>query len=401
MKNKKEKIMFLIIIVLTIAIVGISYAWITVTISGEKEYIVRAGTLDLVLDESSNGLLLEDEVPVEDKVGLASEGATFSVRNNGKSDACYKIYMDDLELEEGQTRVEDRFIKYSLEKNGKLGAATKLSSSGSVPERIIDEEEVRGGDTVSYTLRLWFSADENGDFGGQIFKGKLRIEAVQCILPEAPLMRSYTTLFNSNGVMMEQVDFHSDAYRTKITSVVTKTDLLVPETALSVTNGKGNYWDISAAGNKSVIAYIEDDGSGNGTYKLTLGGYKEVIANADSRNLFRNFTNVASIDLSHLNTFNVTNMSGMFQECQKLTDLNISNFITTNVTNMNSLFSRCLVLVTLDIQSFDTSKVQNMYGLFAFCYALKNIFVSNKWDLTNVTTQTYMYEQCSARPVIP
>ena len=94
-------------------------------------------------------------------------------------------------------------------------------------------------------------------------------------------------------------------------------------------------------------------------------------------------------------------MSGMFQECQKLTDLNISNFITTNVTNMNSLFSRCLVLVTLDIQSFDTSKVQNMYGLFAYCYALKNIFVSNKWDLTNVTTQTYMYEQCSARPVIP
>ncbi|MCI6672275.1 MAG: BspA family leucine-rich repeat surface protein [Prevotella sp.] len=46
-------------------------------------------------------------------------------------------------------------------------------------------------------------------------------------------------------------------------------------------------------------------------------------------------------DFENLNTSEVTNMIGMFQNCSSLTSLDISNFDTKNVTNMKSMFAGC------------------------------------------------------------
>lgn len=45
--------------------------------------------------------------------------------------------------------------------------------------------------------------------------------------------------------------------------------------------------------------------------------------------------------LEYLNTANVTDMSLLFDHCQKLTSLDLSNFNTAKVTNMNRMFSNC------------------------------------------------------------
>jgi len=114
---------------------------------------------------------------------------------------------------------------------------------------------------------------------------------------ESPkVMRAYT--LNST------VDYHDSNYKSKITSVKTKLDINIPLTALEVENGNGNYWDVSEAGNESVIAYIEDDG--NGGYKLTIGKDGKLIANSNSSYLFRGFSALKEIDLSYLDTTNVT-----------------------------------------------------------------------------------------------
>ena len=50
--------------------------------------------------------------------------------------------------------------------------------------------------------------------------------------------------------------------------------------------------------------------------------------------MFSGCNSLTKLDLSNLNTQNVTDMSYMFYYCNSLVDLNLSNFITQNVTNM-------------------------------------------------------------------
>ena len=101
-----------------------------------------------------------------------------------------------------------------------------------------------------------------------------------------------------------------------------------------------------------------------------------------------------SVDLSGLDTSNVTDMSYMFSGCPNLTSLNISNFDTSNVTNMSNMFSNCSSLPNLDVSNFDTSKVTNMSTMFGYCNSLTSLNVSN-FDTSNVTDMSHMFSQVS------
>ncbi len=130
-----------------------------------------------------------------------------------------------------------------------------------------------------------------------------------------------------------QTDFHTDDYRSKITTIITKKDNIVPATATES-------WDISEAGDGSVMAYVEDDekNDGNSTYKLTIGGKGGIIANENMIGYFLALLKMTSIDLSALDTSEVTNMSYMFAGCSSLTSLDLSNFDTSKVTDMSGMF---------------------------------------------------------------
>ena len=65
---------------------------------GEKEYVIRAGTLDLNMEEG-NELTLESVIPLEDEEGMKLNGFTFSLTNNGNIESDYSIYLDDIEFQ--------------------------------------------------------------------------------------------------------------------------------------------------------------------------------------------------------------------------------------------------------------------------------------------------------------
>ena len=74
------------------------------------------------------------------------------------------------------------------------------------------------------------------------------------------------------------------------------------------------------------------------------------------------------LDLSNFDTSNVTNMSFMFNKCNKLKEIKgIDKFNTSKVINMESLFQLCGELQDLDVTNFDTSNVIDMNALFAGC----------------------------------
>lgn len=420
MKNKK-KISILISVVILIGVIGISYAWLTTTILGKKKYVLKAGSLELVLDETSNGLMIENTIPIDDALGLATDPATFSVINRGHSDLCYEIYLDDADLTEDEIRVDDQFVKYSLDRGLQNKGVKRLIDSGKNPNRLIDRFQVASNEKVDYQLRLWFDTEVDGYFENQVFSSKLRIEAVQCKLP---IMRAYSEFISTGDIVDEDgfveyvtdIDYHAKSYREKITSISFKTDTMIPETSIES-------WDVSEAGDESVIAYAISDGQEG--YEVVIGGKNGVIANPDSSSLFFRFYTLKSVDFTNLDTSRVTSMASMVSFCYQLTSINFTNFDTSsveqmwsffafcrslsevdlrcfdtsNVINVNWMFSRCNSLVKLDLSSFDTSKMIKMNSMFTECSSLTEILVSNKWVVSEKAETNFMFLNCGTSHV--
>ena len=110
--------------------------------------------------------------------------------------------------------------------------------------------------------------------------------------------------------------------------------------------------------------------------------------------MFQECTNLKELNLSSFNTSNVTDMSCMFMNCKSLVNLDLSSFNTSKVTNMSSMFDGCTSLKELDLFNFNTSKVIKMSNMFYECKNLKTIYVSDLWDMSNVTNSENMFRYC-------
>lgn len=192
--------------------------------------------------------------------------------------------------------------------------------------------------------------------------------------------------------------FKDPLYLSKISSVVTKDNIEIPSYVVES-------WDVSEAKDGSVIAYIENDGSGG--YKLTIGGEGGIIANPDSSSLFGglsmdgyNYANLKTVDLTYFDTSRVTNMSSMFDYgfsgqtsngSQLHTIIFGDKWDTSQVTDMSFMFSGQEQLTSLDLSSFDTSRVTDMMSMFSWCSSLTNLDIRNA--TFNTTSYSYMFDR--------
>ena len=115
----------------------------------------------------------------------------------------------------------------------------------------------------------------------------------------------------------------------------------------------------------------------------------------DMSSMFDGCQKLSSLDLSKFNTEKVTNMSGMFYGCQKLSSLDLSKFNTEKVTDMRDMFAGCQKLSSLDLSKFNTEKVTNMSGMFNGCQKLSSLDLS-KFNTKEVKHMNSMFESCSA-----
>lgn len=109
-----------------------------------------------------------------------------------------------------------------------------------------------------------------------------------------------------------------------------------------------------------------------------------------------------NIDLSNIDTSNITRMVSCFQNCSKIKNLDVSKFNTSNVTDMNSMFSNCEKLVSLDLSNFDFSKNTSFSYFFNACYSLENIiFPSNIGEASTHTRIDGMFRDCIVLKTVP
>ena len=110
------------------------------------------------------------------------------------------------------------------------------------------------------------------------------------------------------------------------------------------------------------------------------GYYAHLQTMTNWDNMFRDCTNLTSLDLSSIDTSKITNTQAMVQGCSSLISLDLSGWNTSNVTNMSQMFYSCRKLPLLDVSSFDTSKVTAMSSMFQSCDKLTSL------DLTSFNT---------------
>ena len=128
---------------------------------------------------------------------------------------------------------------------------------------------------------------------------------------------------------------------------------------------------------KTNSVVISGGGGGN-TLKNLLDATKQ------TGYLFQNYKGTSVDDLIQpSDTENVTNMSYMFTNCDKLTSIPQLN--TSKVTNMRKMFNYCSKLTS--IPQLNTSNVKDMRDMFSDCWALTTVPAI---DANNVTDSNYL-----------
>ena len=109
--------------------------------------------------------------------------------------------------------------------------------------------------------------------------------------------------------------------------------------------------------------------------------------------MFSNCVSLASIDLSHWNTANVVDMADMFYGCKQLKRINLASFNTAKVKEFGAMFSGCEAAEDIAIGTFNTANAEDMWGMFNDCKSLKSLNLRS-FNTAKVKRMSHMFAGC-------
>lgn len=180
--GKIAKILF--VLVLVVALFGISYAVFKTVAYGTKTNELTVGTVGLkIFDESSSGITLDNTVPVTEEEGIANTAYTFSLTNTGSYTMNYKL---GFELAD-DTTMPASSVRYILTKDGVDGVSSILGTI--VPEYIYDSTtdtnkivyyleagQIASAATYDYALKIWIDYNASLESNGMKFSVRARAD---------------------------------------------------------------------------------------------------------------------------------------------------------------------------------------------------------------------------------
>ena len=137
----------------------------------------------------------------------------------------------------------------------------------------------------------------------------------------------------------------------------------------------------------------------SGQESITSLVYKGYVPNEGLS--FYNMTNLKTVEVSDLNTSNVTDMSNYFSKCVSLDGLGVNlplpmgikYWDTRKVESFDNMFFRCNSLMILDLRHWNTQKVMHMSLMFAECTKLSSLNLEG-WDTRSVRVMVGMFTNC-------
>ena len=171
MNERKKYIIISVVIILisVVALIGTSYALLTMTIEGDKKITLTAGILKVDF-EDGNYINLENAAPMTDSQGQKLTPYTFTITNTGNINAYYHVSLE----EEATNTLTNNYLKMRLTNNqGYDSGVVKVSDYGAGTFDIKSEETLEPEDTVTYTLWMWLDNDADNSAQGKEYKSKI------------------------------------------------------------------------------------------------------------------------------------------------------------------------------------------------------------------------------------
>ena len=247
------------------------------------------------------------------------------------------------------------------------------------------ENEIVTSNVSIYTLYIYIDGNRDNPITmtNQNFRFNIYGEGTGAIYKENVIQNETTTPSSSTSTFL-----NTEVLRNQIESITIEKTNVVP-------NDAKYSKDISSKQDGSVMLWYTDKDN-NSLYEISIGSENgSVEANTNGSGMFAYLDNVSTLDLSGLDTSNMTSMSKMFYNSKSLTNIDTSGFDTSKVVSMYGMFYGCSNLVDIDLSSFNTSKVTNMGSLFNGCSNLTSINITN-FDTSNVTEMSGMFRYCSS-----
>ena len=235
------------------------------------------------------------------------------------------------------------------------------------------ENEIVTSNVSIYTLYIYIDGNRDNPITmtNQNFRFNIYGEGTGAIYKENVMQNETTTPSSSTSTFL-----NTEVLRNQIESITIEKTNVVPSDAKYSK-------DISSKQDGSVMLWYTDKDN-NSLYEISIGSENgSVEANTNGSGMFAYLDNVSTLDLSGLDTSNMTSMSKMFYNSKSLTNIDTSGFDTTKVVNMNGMFWGCNNLKNIDVSNFKTSNVTDMNNMFADCSNLTTLDLSN-FDTSNV-----------------
>ncbi len=203
-QNVRKK--YIVIVVITIlisiiALIGASYAILTMTIEGDKKISVTAGILKVDFTDG-NYINLDNAAPVTDKQGLKTTPYTFTITNTGNINAYYHVSLE----EEATNTLTHNYLKMRLTNDKGYDSGVVYVSDYEASEmEIMSEQTLEPGEDNKVTYQLWMWLDYNADNSAQGKEYKSKI-----------VVTSYDRKMGTNAVQLvksksneESLDYNS------------------------------------------------------------------------------------------------------------------------------------------------------------------------------------------------
>ena len=248
---------------------------------------------------------------------------------------------------------------------------------------VLAENEIVTSDVSIYTLYIYIDGNRDNPITmtNQNFRFNIYGEGTGAIYKENVIQNETTTPSNSSSTFL-----NTEVLRNQIESITIEKTNVVP-------NDAKYSKDISSKQDGSVMLWYTDKDN-NSLYEISIGSENgSVEANTNGSGMFAYLDNVSTLDLSGVDTSNMTSMSRMFYNSKSLTNIDISGFDTSKVVNMNGMFQDCISIKKLNLNNFNTSKVTNFSAIFGNCESLSELYLSN-FDTRSATLMTYMFGSC-------
>ena len=267
---------------------------------------------------------------------------------------------------------------------------------------IFKDDTIKAGESATYFLWLYLDESTPNDVQNTFFVGNIDVEGE--FVPKNTIFCTTNTELTDgvtyvNGQYTYTYRGSTNDWRVVLTDKIS-TDPVTSEVCTYINNRPITSMMLMFINSQATLIDLTNVNTSNVTnmgnmFTNTVATEIKGLENFDTSkvtNMARMFVNskASKLNLSNFDTSSVTVMGAMFGNTVATEIKGLENFDTSKVTNMASMFAGSAVTV-IDVSNFDTSNVTNMNKMFNSAKNLKTIYVSDKFKTDSVTTSTDMF----------